>query len=249
MSSPVDRIVAALGLPEYPLLFSWTDDLPDGAVLPAGGSRACLFALLSGTRRDGTPVALSRSRYGCGGAGYYLGFLKAPRDGIEHFLSGGIPGRMDGERYKKSAELARAYVAKNPPPRAAGRYGLFTRADRPRHGGDPQAVIFFASGDALAGLHFLANFDREDEAVAAPFSSGCGGIVTLPLLEAARPSPRAVIGLFDPSARPYVDEGLLTFAVPYRMFLQMAANAPESFLATKTWRAVKRRAPTERPRR
>jgi hypothetical protein len=245
MGSPVDRIVAALGLPEYPLLFAWTDDLPDGAVLPAEGTRPCLFALLAGTRRDGRPVALSRSRHGCGGAGYYLGFLDAPRDGIEHFLSCGIPGRMEGERYKKSPELARAYVAKAPPPRAAGRYGLFTRADRPPHNGNPQVAIVFASPDALAGLHFLANFDREDEAVAAPFSSGCGGIVTLPLLEAAGPSPRAVIGLFDPSARPYVDEKILTFAVPYRMFLRMAANAPESFLTTKTWQAVKRRA---RPR-
>ncbi|MGA7104060.1 MAG: DUF169 domain-containing protein [Candidatus Deferrimicrobiaceae bacterium] len=106
---------------------------------------------------------------------------------------------------------------------------------------DPEVVIFFASPDLLAGLHFLASFDRNEDAVTAPFSSGCGAIVTLPIAEGERPDPRAVMGLFDPSARPYVERNLLTFAMPYSLFGRMAENIPESFLGTGTWQTIRKR--------
>jgi hypothetical protein len=118
---------------------------------------------------------------------------------------------------------------------------VFTRADRAQHGGDPQVVIFFASPDVLGGLHVLANFDRKDEGVIAPFSSGCGAIVTHPLKEGDGDGARAVLGLFDLSARPYVEPDLLTFAVPYRRFLEMADNIPESFLSGRTWGSLRKR--------
>lgn len=148
---------------------------------------------------------------------------------------------MDGERYLKTPELVRARFSQAPAPPATGKYGLFTRADGPTHGEAPESVIFFANPDQVAGLHMLAGFDRDDDAVVAPFSSGCGAIVTLPLAEGARPRPRAVLGLFDLSARPFVDANLLTFAVPYAMFERMAGNVPESFLAGRTWGAIRKR--------
>jgi hypothetical protein len=49
------------------------------------------------------------------------------------------------------------------------------------------------------------------------------------------------MGLFDPSARPYVDRNLLTFAVPFRLFIRMAGNVPESFLVTRTWETLRKR--------
>src|SRR4030067_1418627 len=105
----------------------------------------------------------------------------------------------------------------------------------PHSPADPEVVIFSASPDLLGGLHFLASFDREDDAVTAPFSPGCGAIVTLPLAECARSDPRALMGLFDLSARPYVEKNLLTFAVTFGLFTRMADNIPESFLTTRTW--------------
>ncbi len=241
MTTVFDAITDALGLVEYPVLFRYVDDLPAGTLLPPEGARTCLFALLAKTRADGRPVALSAAHHGCDGAGYYLGFVETPREGIEYFLSCGIPGKLDGERYLKTPEIARALLAKAPVRPATGKYGLFTRADGPPHGETPEAVIFFANPDQIAGLHMLAGFDRDDDAVVAPFTSGCGAIVTLPLAEDAQPQPRAVLGLFDLSPRPFVEANLLTFAVPYRMFERMAGNVPESFLTTRTWGAIRKR--------
>ncbi len=243
MKALFDAMTQALGAGECPVLFRYVDDLPPGTLLPPEGTHVCLFALLAKTRAEGRPVALSGSHYGCAGGGFYLGFLESPREGIEYFLSCGIPGTLEGERYLKTPELARARIARAPVRPAKRKYGLFTRADGPPHAEAPEVVVFFANPDQVAGLHMLGGFDRDgdDDAVIAPFSSGCGAIVAHPLAEASRPRPRAVLGLFDPSARPFVDANLLTFAVPYAMFERMARNVPESFLTTRTWGAIRKR--------
>ena len=241
MKEAFDRFMEAFGMTEYPVLFQYADELPAGTLLPPQGQHVCVFALLARTRREGTPVAFSRSHHGCHGGGYYLGFLDRPREGIEHFLSCGIPGRMEGERYLKTPELARARIAGLEGTPAGGKFALFSRADGPRTGENPDIVIFFVSAELLSGLHMLANYDREDEAVIAPFSSGCGAIVTRPRKENAQAVPRAVLGLFDPSARPFVERDLLTFALPYRSFARMAENVADSFLKTKTWETLKKR--------
>jgi hypothetical protein len=241
MKETFDRFVDAFGMTEYPILFRYSEDLPAGTLLPPEGRHVCVFALLARTRKEGIPVAFSRSHHGCRGGGYYLGFLDKPREGIEYFLSCGIPGQMEGERYIKTPEIARGRFARLGGPPAPKRFALFTRADRAQHGGDPEVVVFFAPPDILGGLHVLANFDREDEAVVAPFSSGCGAIVTYPLKEGSGKDARAVLGLFDLSARPYMEREVLTFALPYPMFLRMAENIPESFLSTKTWGVIRKR--------
>ncbi|HEU5359673.1 MAG TPA: DUF169 domain-containing protein [Candidatus Deferrimicrobiaceae bacterium] len=241
MKTQIETFMKAFGTSEYPILFRYADELPKGTLLPPKGARTCLFALLAKTRTEGTPVAFSATHHGCRGGGYYLGFLDTPREGIEYFLSCGIPGEMEGERYVKTPDLARAKFAGMPVRPAPKRYGLFTRADMPHTADDPEVVVFFATPDLLAGLHFLASFDREGEAVTAPFSSGCGAIVTFPLQEGTQPDPRAVLGLFDPSARPYVEENLLTFTVPFGLFGRMAENIPESFLTTRTWGTLRKR--------
>ncbi len=241
MNPLFETTTRALGMMESPILFRYVDDLPPGTLLPPEGTRVCLFALLAKTRADGRPVALSATHYGCAGGGFYLGFLESPRQGIDYFLSCGIPGTVEGERYLATPELARARIAQAPVRRAKAKYGLFTRADGPPHPEKPEVVVFFANADQIAGLHMLAGFDRDDDAVVAPFSSGCGAIVTHPLAEAERQKPRAVLGLFDPSARPFVDADRLTFAVPYAMFERMAENVPKSFLTRQTWGAIRKR--------
>ena len=46
----------------------------------------------------------------------------------------------------------------------------------------------------------------------------------------ASDQPRAVIGMFDVSARPYAERERLTFAVPMNKFAQMIGNMEEGFL-------------------
>jgi hypothetical protein len=73
--------------------------------------------------------------------------------------------------------------------------------------------------------------------VIAPFGAGCASIVYYPYRE----RERAVLGLFDVSARPCVPAGVLTFAVAWPKFVRMIDNAPESFLITASWEAVRAR--------
>jgi len=94
----------------------------------------------------------------------------------------------------------------------------------------------------LSGLFTLSGFDRvELEAVIAPFAAGCGSIVQHPYLQLTQERPKAVLGMFDVSARPCVLATVLTIAIPYPMFEGMVGNMDESFLITESWQKVQRR--------
>jgi hypothetical protein len=71
--------------------------------------------------------------------------------------------------------------------------------------------------------------------------AGCGTIVQYPLKESQSDHPRAVLGMFDVSARPGVDPNSLTFSVPMQKFEGMVANMDESFLITDSWEKLKNR--------
>ena len=125
---------------------------------------------------------------------------------------------------------------------APARYIVFKRWDRIEPEDTPEVAVFFASPDVLSGLFTLANFDESDpNAVIAPMAAACATIVQYPYLEKDADHPRAVLGLFDPSARPWVKPDLLSFAVPMRRLEQMIEYLSESFLTTNTWERVRNR--------
>jgi uncharacterized protein (DUF169 family) len=225
--------------PELPLAFYYTDD--DGVPGPARKEDRCLIANLVRVRA-GVPLRFGDKDIGCPGGRRYSGFAEGVRPGFEFFLSCGIPGEMEGERYKKSPELVKEIMAKAPRFKAPKKYLVFKRWDLLDESDEPDVVVFFATPDVLSGLFTLASFDTaESSGVVAPFAAGCGSIVLYPYLEKGKPEPKAVIGMFDPSARPYVPASALTFAVPMAKFVRMVANMEESFLITPTWEAIRRR--------
>jgi len=126
---------------------------------------------------------------------------------------------------------------------APGKYLLAKRWDRLAPADAPEVVVFFAPPDVLAGLFTLAGFEEAEPAgaVFAPFAAGCGTLVLYPFLEARAAKPRCVLGLFDVSARPYIEPERLSFAVPHVRFARMVANMDESFLITGSWEKVRRR--------
>jgi hypothetical protein len=81
----------------------------------------------------------------------------------------------------------------------------------------------------------------EPNGVVAPFSSGCSSIVQYPFLEKDATNPKAFLGLFDVSARPFVPENTLSFSVPMSKFKRMVQNMDQSFLITNSWKAVQKR--------
>jgi len=226
---------------DLPIAFFYTDE-PAGLVpLKPPSNWRCVMADLARVRKR-QALCLNADSFGCPGGKRYCGFSQELMPGFEYFLSCGIPGKMEGERYKKSPELVRQYLQDRPAFRAPADYLVFKRWGKLDAADEPAVVIFFASPDVLAGLFTLANFDSLDpHAVIAPFCSGCGAIIDAPYHEIESADPKAVLGMFDVSARPYVAADVLSFAIAMNTFTSMVSNAEESFLITESWKKVRKR--------
>jgi len=241
------KLYDRLGLKEHPLAAYYTEEKPAQGVAPAEKGHLCIFALLNRARRKGETVYLDEDHTGCEGGAYYLGFRGSARPQIEYFLSCGIPGEMEGERYIKTPELARKYFSSTKPRKAPAKYCLFKPLDKFSAAEEPEVVVFFASPDVLSGLFTLTNYAAErSDAVRIPFSSGCGAILTHPLKEGEKEDPQAILGLFDVSARPFVEANILTLAMPAKLFNRLLENQDESFLITRSWEIVRGRIAKQR---
>jgi uncharacterized protein (DUF169 family) len=230
-----------LGLKEHPLAAFYSNEKPEG-VSPSGEGRVCMFGLLKKARQKGETVYFDETHQGCLGGAYYMGFRTQAMPNIEYFLSCGIPGQMEGERYIKTPELAREYFTAAMPRKAAGTYCVFKPINRLSEAEESEVIVFFASPDLLSGLFTLTNYAAgRSDGVRVPFSSGCGSILTHPLKEGEKEKPQAILGLLDVSARPLVEPNVLTLAMPKKLFLSLLANLDESFLITKSWKTVRER--------
>ncbi|NWG04073.1 MAG: DUF169 domain-containing protein [Syntrophaceae bacterium] len=236
-----NQLKEVLGLKESPLGIYYTNEKPEG-ITPKEGIQGCMIGLLQNARKKGKTVYFDKAHFGCPGGAYYMGFFESPRPDIEYFLSCGIPGEMEGERYIKTPERAREYFAKMIPRRAPATYCVFKPLEQFQNGLEPEVVAFFAPPDILSGLFTLTNYALErTDAVYAPFGSGCGTILTYPLKEAVKEQSHAILGMFDVSARPIVEKEVLTLAMPYSVFLKLLENVSGSFLQTESWKKVLQR--------
>ena len=227
-----------LGLKESPLGAYYTNDKPEGFT-PKPGIQTCMIGYLKRARQDGETVYFDKEHFGCPGGAYYMGFVGSPRPNLEYFLSCGIPGQMEGERYVKTPELAREFIVKRKPSPASAAYCVFKPVEKFRKEEKPRVVIFFSPPDTLSGLFTLTNYALERvDGVYAPFGSGCSTILAYPLKEAAKEQPQAILGMFDVSARPMVEKNILTLAMPYTVFLKLLENVSGSFLETESWKKV-----------
>ena len=226
---------------ELPVAYFYTDEVSLEALADSQDEQHCVIASFQRVRQGHTFVYGPDSP-GCKGWSRYTGFSQSLRPKFEFFLSCGIPGEVEGERYKKSPDLVSGYLKSHPAFQAPGRFLVFKRWDQLAGNDRPFAVIFFASADVLSGLFVLANYDRSDpNGVISPMGSGCATIVNYPYWEAQSETPRCVLGMFDVSARPQVSDATLTFTIPIKRFEQMVANMDESFLVTPAWDRVRAR--------
>jgi hypothetical protein len=226
---------------ELPIAFYYTDDAGQAKVFRTEEGLHCLINDLAPILK-GQTLCFDTKSVACFGGKRYLGFSQNLMPNFEYFLSCGIPGKLEGERYKKSPELVKDLLKSVPTFTAPAKYIVFKRWDLLEEADQPQVVIFFAPPDVLSGLFTLANFDEPtNEAVFCPMGAGCGTIVQYPLIESRSEHPRAVLGMFDVSARPGVDPASLTFSIPIKKFERMVDNMDESFLITGSWEKVKNR--------
>jgi hypothetical protein len=224
---------------ELPIVFYYSDNPGDVEVVKKpSADHVCLIGVLNKVR-NGKPLCFNVESIGCFGGKRYLGYLTELRPNFEYFLSNGIPGEMEGERYKKSPEIVTELMNNLPRFVAPAKYIIFKRWDMLDEKDNPESVIFFATPDVLSGLFTLAGYDESDpNSVFVPFSAGCGSIVMYPYLEKEKAKPRCVIGMLDVSARPYVPSGTVTFSAAMKKFETMIGNMKESFLITSSWNKV-----------
>jgi uncharacterized protein (DUF169 family) len=226
---------------ELPITFYYTDEEGCAEMVKPSSRHQCFIGALAKVRK-GQSLCFTTKSVGCFGGKRYLGFTKRIMPNFEYFLSCGIPGEVEGERYKKSPEMVKEIMKILPQFTAPGRYIVFKRWDMLEKSDDPAVVIFFAKPDILSGLFTLANYDEvEENGVITPFGAGCSTIVMYPYLEKDAGRPRAVLGMFDVSARPFVPKEMLTLAVPMNKFVRMIENMDESFLITPAWAKVRKR--------
>jgi uncharacterized protein (DUF169 family) len=226
---------------ELPITFYYSDSGEQAELARPGSVSRCVIGALVEVRK-GRSFSFNADSIECFGGKRYLGFAERLSPDFEYFLSCGIPGKMEGERYKKSPELVKEIMRSWPSLRAPQPFVVFKRWDKLAEEDSPDVVIFFAQPDVLSGLFTLVNFDESrPEAVITPMGSGCSSIVSYPYLEKDSPNPRAIVGMFDPSARPHVPKEALSFSVPMKKFVRMIENAEESFLITDTWKKLQER--------
>lgn len=213
-----------------PLVF-WYSERPVREVPKVGG---CFFKALA-EARDGQAVSLGAGNIGCGGGRFYTGFALMPPH-VPTFVA-------EKEHYKRSPEEVLSFVERLDVRPAPAEWLNFARIDRIDTFDGKEGVLFFATADMLSGLAAWASFDGDrDDAVAAPFGSGCSSVVAQAVGENRRGGYRCFLGLFDPSVRPWVGENELGFVIPMSRFGTMCGTMRASCLfGTHAWSKVRDR--------
>jgi uncharacterized protein (DUF169 family) len=264
----IQEFLTALAYPEEPFGTFYTDEAPEDGITPKEGvlpsveaesanrvnwaaldqDWSCVIGSIWRARRKNAPAYFDRDHFGCLGGAFYLGFLKPQLETIVYYVSTGIPGKLEGERYLESPEVTRQFFRTIDPRPAPARFCVFKPLSLFREMESPEIITFFARPEMVSGLNQLATFVTNDfEAVQSPFGAGCSSMVTWPLKYLAKGKLKAVVGGWDPSERKYLKPDELTFSVPLKMFELMVSRWKESFLTTHTWGVIRKR--IERSRR
>jgi uncharacterized protein (DUF169 family) len=189
-------------------------------------------------------------------------------EGFCSFLSNGIEGAADkrayesvierrfndhhkkmlteGERFFKTPAIVRKFLKNLPVYDAQDRFVIMKPVQDVKDGEDVKSVVFVANADQISALSILANYGHgniRDGIIVTAGAAGCQALGVCTYAESGKDHPRAVIGLTDLSARKNVRSTLgkdvLTFSVPYSLYLEMEANAGGSFLDLDLWKELR----------
>ncbi len=262
LKTSLPSFLKVLGMDEEPMGICFTDTNPPESLSPGPldlptrekekknaidwqavfGGFSCVMGTIWRARKKRVPACFSAEQFGCPGGAFWMGFLKPQSETILHYVSTGVPGRMEGERYCDSPDALRAIFEQVDPRPASGRFcvvqplSLFSGTE------DPELVVFFTRPESLCGLHQLAAFVTNDpEVVCSPWSAACGSLVAWPLHYLDRGKGKAVVGGWDPSARKFFKTDELSFTVPFAMFTDMVRRYEITFLTQKTWKTVQKK--------
>ncbi len=244
------KIAEALALKQSSVAVLLTDTRPEKATQFKEGSRGCVGAMLRAAAK-GRTVVFDRKTSGCPGGGVGLGFgnfyIGFP---IDRLLSTG--GKADlgngqtfdmgeGERFFKSPEVAARWAEALPCRDVPTEFVVCKPLDQVSEDEDVSLVLMFVNPDQLSALVTLAGFQRGAiDATVSSWGAACQSIL-FAYAQAESDNPRGVIGFFDISQRGKIDRELLSYTMPYSLFLEMESSVDDSFLRTDIWRKLRER--------
>ena len=244
------RIAEALALRSSPVAVLLTDTRPERATQFKEGSWGCAAAMLR-VAAKGRVCVFDRKTSGCPGGGTGLGFgncyVGFP---IDQLLSTGgkaeLPNGQDfdmgeGERFFESPEKTARWANALPYRDVPTEYIVFKPLEKVAEGEEVSLVLMFVNPDQLSALVTLAGFRRGAiTATVSPWGAACQSLL-FAHAEAESENPRGVIGFFDISQRGKIARELLSYTMPYSMYLEMESSVDDSFLRTDTWEKLRDR--------
>jgi uncharacterized protein (DUF169 family) len=248
------KLIRALRLASSPVAVILTDRRPEHALQFKEHAFGCVASSLLAVARGRTAV-FDRRTFGCPGGGTGLGFGDQYQQcafAIEELLSTGgreagarlqRRSRMaDGERFFKSPQQVRAWLGTLPFTEVPSTYVVMTPIEQTPEDEKPTLVMFLVNPDQLSALVVLSDYQHgSGDSVGARFGGACQSIL-FGYAEAQRAHPRGIIGFFDIAQRMHVDRELLSFTVPFAMYLEMEASVEGSFLEMEDWQQLRARA-------
>ncbi|MFW6226630.1 MAG: DUF169 domain-containing protein, partial [Bacteroidota bacterium] len=114
---------------ELPVVLFYTNDPGDVPYAQKPSGHRCIFADIAQVRK-GESLAFNQDNIGCGGGQKYAGYREGQGPDFEFFLSCGIEGKLEGERYKKDPETVREMMQGFPEVKAEGKSLIFKRWDK-----------------------------------------------------------------------------------------------------------------------
>ena len=259
------RFLDALGISTPPLAIHYSQEKPEGLrpgqglfpsyslVAEEGEEREssslppCVIPYLRRAHKKRITAYFDLDHFACPSAAYHLGFLEEIPPGIPEYISTGFGEAIPGEGYAQDPDTARAYYMQLDRVEALEEYLVVSPLESLE--GEAMIILFLVPPDALAGLAtavYHATGNPRD--IISPWGSGCASTLAYPIREALG-GGRAVLGIFDPSARPFLSPFTMSLAMPYSLYRRLLETAEGSFLSTPGWRGLRRRIVSKEKRR
>ena len=152
-----------------------------------------------------------------------------------------------GERYLKDPATAARFVDSMPMCDIPAKCVIFTPLEKIESADDSlQSVTLFVTADQLSALIVLANYtDPDFENVLVPWAAACQVIGIFGYRENGSAHPRGLVGLSDLSARlnarGVLGANMMSFTMPWPLFVKMEENVAGSFLDRPTWKELQKR--------
>lgn len=244
------RIAEAIALKHAPVAILLTDTKPEGAAQFKEGSRGCVAAMLRAAA-EGRVAVFDRKSFGCPGGGTGLGFgncyVGFPIDrllstgGKAELVNGGVFDMGEGESFFENPEVTARWIEALPYRDVPAEFIVFKPLDQVVEGEDVSLVLMFVNPDQLSALVTLAGFRRGAiNATVSPWGAACQSIL-FAYEEAESDNPRGVLGFFDISQRGRIARELLSYTMPYSMYLEMESSVDDSFLGQTIWQKLRDR--------